>query len=247
MNRRRLAPSERISASDRKNRPQAFRARLRDPILFSLWRSAGCWGKHSTGTGQELARAFIPDAREVAIIEGNLALLHLDGADLFEWRGTAGTVPDRYRLVWRDGGHREHVVYDSYSFRPLIPDYDLELFGADRRRHAYRMLGAHAQELDGIAGGRFAIWARNAERISVVGDFYSWEGRRHPMRARGSSGLLCDGVVKDEPCQAAVLDRLLDLLLRSVLKVWFAPRHDQIAASRQDPIRSATRNAATQK
>ncbi|MCP5298105.1 MAG: 1,4-alpha-glucan branching protein GlgB [Chromatiaceae bacterium] len=146
-------------------------------------------GKHSTETGQDLIRAFIPDASEVAVIEGNLTLQRIEGTDLFEWRGTPGTVPDRYRLSWRDSANHEHLVHDPYCFPPLISDFDLGLFAAGRHRHLYRVLGSHLHEVDGVAGVRFAVWAPNAERVSVVGDFNRWDGRRHPMRSRGGSGV----------------------------------------------------------
>jgi 1,4-alpha-glucan branching enzyme len=98
-------------------------------------------------------------------------------------------VPPRYRLIWRDTGHLDHIAHDPYSFPPQISDFDLHLFGEGRHRHAHRFLGAHHHEVDGIAGVLFAVWAPNAERVSVVGDFNHWDGRRHPMRVRGGSGV----------------------------------------------------------
>ncbi len=138
---------------------------------------------------QELVRAYMPNADEVTIAEGNLPLQRVNDSDLFEWRGTPGTVPDHYRLLWRDGGHHEHIAHDPYSFPPQVSDFDLHLFGEGRHRHAYRILGSHTHEVDGIAGILFAVWAPNAERVSVVGEFNQWDGRRHPMRVRGGSGV----------------------------------------------------------
>ncbi len=158
-----------------------YQARHHDPFVVL--------GKHSAGDGEDLVRAYIPDACEVSIVEGNLPLQRLPGTDLFEWRGTTGTVPERYRLLWSDSGHCEHVAHDPYSFPPQIPDFDLHLFNEGRHRHAYRILGAHPHEIDGVAGILFAVWAPNAERVSVVGEFNHWDGRRHPMRVRGGSGV----------------------------------------------------------
>ena len=138
---------------------------------------------------KDLIRAYLPGADEVVIAEGNLRLERIGDSDLFEWVGSRGTVPDRYRLIWRDDGHREHIAHDPYSFPPQLQDFDLHLFGEGRHRHAYRFLGAHPHEIEGIAGVLFAVWAPNAERVSVVGDFNQWDGRRHPMRVRGGSGV----------------------------------------------------------
>jgi 1,4-alpha-glucan branching enzyme len=144
-------------------------------------------GKHRED-GQDLVRAFLPDADEVSITEGNIRLERISGTDLFEWRGRPGTVPDRYHLTWRDAG-REHIAHDPYSFPPQLSDFDLHLFGEGKHRHAYRFLGAHVHAVDEVPGILFAVWAPNAERVSVVGDFNQWDGRRHPMRVRGGSGV----------------------------------------------------------
>ena len=145
-------------------------------------------GRHAAN-GRELIRAYLPGADEVSIAEGNIRLQRVAGTDLFEWYGDAGSIPGHYRLIWRDAGHCEHIAHDPYSFPPQLPDFDLHLFGEGRHRHAYRFLGAHTHEIDGIAGILFAVWAPNAERISVVGEFNHWDGRRHPMRVRGGSGV----------------------------------------------------------
>jgi 1,4-alpha-glucan branching enzyme len=126
---------------------------------------------------------------EVAIAEGNLPLERIPDTDLFEWRGASGTLPDHYRLIWRDSSHREHIAHDPYSFPPQLTDFDLYLFGEGKHRHAYRFMGAHAHQVDNVAGILFAVWAPNAERVSVIGDFNNWDGRRHPMRVRGGSGV----------------------------------------------------------
>jgi len=145
-------------------------------------------GKHRD-RDTDLVRAFLPQADDVMIAEGNLRLQRITGTDLFEWRGAPGTVPDRYRLVWRDSAQREHIAHDPYSFPPQLSDFDLNLYSAGKHRHAYRILGAHVHAIDDIRGVLFAVWAPNAERVSVVGGFNQWDGRRHPMRTRGGSGV----------------------------------------------------------
>jgi 1,4-alpha-glucan branching enzyme len=145
-------------------------------------------GRHPDGD-RVVVRAHLPHAVEVRIAEGDLAMTRVSDTDLFEWRGDGAQLPWHYSLIWRDGGHREHIARDPYSFAPQVGDLDLHLFGEGRHRHAYRFLGSHEHEVDGVPGVLFVVWAPNAERVSVVGDFNSWDGRRHPMRVRGGSGV----------------------------------------------------------
>ena len=155
-------------------------ARHHDP--FAL---LGC---HFDGK-ESVVRVFNPQALEVTIAEGGFVLQRLPESDLFEWRGDGSMLPPHYRLIWRDHDHREHIQHDPYTYPPQISDFDLHLFGEGRHHHSYRFLGAHVHEVDGVAGIRFAVWAPNAERVSVVGDFNRWDGRTHQMRVCGGSGV----------------------------------------------------------
>jgi 1,4-alpha-glucan branching enzyme len=140
-------------------------------------------GRHEKGD-QVLVRVFLPHAEEVSIAEGNLAMRRIEGTDFFEWRGPAAQVPWRYRLIWHDDQHREHVHHDPYCFPPQLGDMDLHLFGEGKHWHAYRFLGAHVHQVDQVAGVLFAVWAPSATRVSIIGDFNRWDGRAHPMRRR---------------------------------------------------------------
>ncbi len=145
-------------------------------------------GRHPDDHGA-LARVLLPHASEAWIAETGEAMNRVPGSDLFEWRGPAQRLPMHYGVIWRDHGHREHFARDPYTFAPRLSDFDLHLFNEGRHRHAWRILGAHEDEVDGIAGIRFAVWAPNAERVSVVGDFNRWDGRCHAMRVRGGTGV----------------------------------------------------------
>ncbi len=145
-------------------------------------------GKHQLN-GRTEVRVHIPQASEVTIADGELPMRRIGNTDIFEWQGDSSTVPDRYRLIWRDSSHLEHIAHDPYSFLPQLSEYDLHLFNEGKHWHAYRFLGAHTHEVNGVAGVLFAVWAPNAERVSVVGDFNHWDGRFHPMRVRGGSGV----------------------------------------------------------
>ncbi|MDR3299811.1 MAG: 1,4-alpha-glucan branching protein GlgB [Candidatus Accumulibacter sp.] len=148
-------------------------------------------GRHAENN-DVVVRAFIPGAAEARIAEGERIMTRLADSDHFEWRGdrqSAGDLPPHYGLIWRDGQGREHFARDPYTFPPRVGDLDLHLFAEGRHFHACNFLGAREHEADGVAGVLFAVWAPNAERVSVVGDFNAWDGRRHPMRARGGSGV----------------------------------------------------------
>ena len=141
-------------------------------------------GRHACGS-EVAVRVFLPDACDVCLVEGAWPLRRLAETDLFEWRGPAEALPLHYRLRWIDHAGHAHSACDPYSFGPQLSLYDLHLFNEGRHLHAYRMLGAHPRTVDDIAGVVFAVWAPCAVRVSVLGEFNAWDGRRHPMRRRG--------------------------------------------------------------
>ena len=143
-------------------------------------------GKHLKGS-KEIVRSLVPNAKEVKIAETGIRMSRIKGTDVFEWSGSPNSVPDRFRIVWSDDQGKQHDQLEAYCFPPQISDFDLHLFNEGNHQQAYTFLGAHEKTVDGIAGVLFATWAPNAERVSVVGDFNHWDGRRHPMRVRGSS------------------------------------------------------------
>jgi len=143
-------------------------------------------GRHPEGGGIVI-RVMNPQAEQITIADGGQVMTRIEGTDLFEWRGPADAVPERYRLIWRDREHREHICHDPYCFPYQLPDFDLHLYGEGRHWHAYRLLGARVHETDeGVAGVLFSVWAPNARRVSVVGEFNAWDGRANPMRVHGN-------------------------------------------------------------
>ena len=145
-------------------------------------------GKHNLA-GTDIVRVFLPRAREVQLPAVNGTLQRIPNTDLFEWRGAANQLISPYQLKWTDDIGNEHSTHDPYSFLPQLPDFDLHLFAEGKHWHAYRMLGAHTHTADGVDGILFATWAPNAERVSVIGNFNHWDGRCHPMRCRGGTGV----------------------------------------------------------
>ncbi|MES9902949.1 MAG: 1,4-alpha-glucan branching enzyme, partial [Sedimenticola sp.] len=145
-------------------------------------------GRHIHGN-KERVTLFLPGAVRALIEETGAELTRLNTTDLFVWEGAVDEQPDRYRVRATYAGGAEHCTYDPYCFPAVLEDFDLHLFGEGGHYHAYRFLGAHPCSVDGVEGVVFAVWAPNAERVSVVGNFNQWDGRRHPMRSRGTTGV----------------------------------------------------------
>lgn len=123
---------------------------------------------------------------QVWLTDEGQPLRRLADTDLFEWRGLGERLPLHYRLTWVDIQGCKQSRYDPYSFAPQLSLYDLHLFNEGRYLHAYRIMGAHLRQVDGIDGVLFSVWAPNAERVSVIGDFNNWDGRCHPLHRRDS-------------------------------------------------------------
>jgi 1,4-alpha-glucan branching enzyme len=143
--------------------------------------------------GHVVVRAFRPAAdRVVAHIQSRPPTdveLKPVGDGLFEGIVEGAKLPLRYELeiAYPDGN--TFTMRDPYSFEPTLGELDLHLAGEGRHEELYQRLGAHVSEIDGTTGTAFAVWAPAAASVSVVGDFNSWDGRLHPMRSLGASGI----------------------------------------------------------
>ncbi|MFD1744129.1 1,4-alpha-glucan branching protein GlgB [Rhizobium helianthi] len=140
--------------------------------------------------GACVIRAFYPGAEGVELLDASgmavIARMHrIHDAGLFAV-SVAPTEQYRLRILWPDA---EQVTEDPYSFGLLLGELDLHLIAQGTHYHLGRTLGAVAMEQDGISGVRFSVWAPNARRVSIVGDFNSWDGRRNPMRLRREAGI----------------------------------------------------------
>ncbi|MBN2060491.1 MAG: 1,4-alpha-glucan branching protein GlgB [Deltaproteobacteria bacterium] len=138
-------------------------------------------------------RVFLPNARSVRIKDllpgEERELLKVDNAGLFEGIFPLPAEIFPYRLKVDFGSGLEATFYDCYSFLPIISEYDLYLFGQGKNYEIYEKLGAHPWKQQGVRGILFAVWAPSARRVSVLGDFNQWDGRRNQMRCRGGSGV----------------------------------------------------------
>jgi 1,4-alpha-glucan branching enzyme len=160
--------------------PEAYaviEGRHSDPFHYLGWHPDG---------GTPVVRAFLPDATEVLAVdaEGRATMLpRIHDAGLFA--GKLHSREPRYRLRARFGD-RVVELEDPYRFPPVLSDLDLYLLAEGTHLNLYDKLGAHPMEMDGVAGTAFAVFAPGARRVSVVGDFNFWDGRRHAMRVRGN-------------------------------------------------------------
>jgi len=150
-------------------------------------------GAHEVEDGTGVVRVYRPDAASVEVLDtaggvlaeaerthdGGLFEAHLD-------RAVAGTA---YRVRVRYGSGSEYTLVDAYAFWPTLGEVDLHLLGEGRHEELWRRLGAHPGVADGISGTSFAVWAPNARSVRVVAGFNSWDGRLHPMRLLGGSGI----------------------------------------------------------
>jgi len=150
--------------------------------------------KAAAGTPGSVARVFHPGAKAVSLLgrDGQklqLTKVHADG--LFEASAPAGfpVTPDGYTIEATFAGGNTCLYPDPHAFAPTLGEVDLYLLGQGEHLEVYRVLGAHLRTVHGIAGTSFAVWAPNAQRASVVGDFNEWDGRRHMMRRLGGSGV----------------------------------------------------------
>src|SRR5439155_14062473 len=116
-------------------------------------------------------------------------LTRLGNTPVFEGVTTDASRVYAYELVITDPAGNVRCARDPYSFLPTIGESDLYLFGKGDEHRIYDKLGAQLRTIDGAAGASFAVWAPNAQRVSLVGDFNGWDGRVHQMRSLGSSGV----------------------------------------------------------
>ncbi len=152
--------------------------RLDDPFAFL--------GAHRDGE-RLTVRTFQPGAVSVEAVQGRKACPLEEAAPGLFSGALASDGAYLLRITWPDGTVQE--TEDPYAFGMVLSDFDLHLFAEGRHFDLARVFGAQPMTLDGVSGVNFAVWAPNARRVSAVGDWNSWDGRRHPMRARHPTGV----------------------------------------------------------
>ncbi len=152
----------------------------------------GFLGMHEEAGGL-VVRCILPAAQAASVVDAATGevvtpLIRQRPEGLFAGRIERSTrFP--YHLVVEDGDGRVAEIEDPYRFPSTFGELDLHLFGEGAHLHVYRRLGAHLTTVEGVAGVAFAVWAPNARRVSVIGDFNRWDGRVHPMRLHPGVGV----------------------------------------------------------
>jgi 1,4-alpha-glucan branching enzyme len=150
----------------------------------------GVLGPHKTANGETKVRTFFPGSLGVELLDslsGTVLAVsaRVHPAGVFEASVESG-AKYRLKILW-PGGAQE--TDDPYRFAPLLGELDLHLISQGTHYQLASALGANPIWVEDVEGVRFAVWAPNARRVSVVGDFNTWDGRRHPMRLRREAGV----------------------------------------------------------
>jgi len=172
------AEIERLLAGEHSDPHSLLGAHLtRAGVCIRAWRPAA----------ESVVAHFEPAEGELAEVE--LGLEQIDHSGLFEGLLAGARLPLAYDLEvsYADGGH--YRLRDPYAYPPTLGELDLHLAAEGRHEELAQRLGAHVETLGAVTGVRFAVWAPNARAVSVVGSFNSWDGRLHPMRSLGASGI----------------------------------------------------------
>src|SRR5436190_21481119 len=153
-------------------------------------------GMHPLGDGGGVVvRALLPHAvavEAVPTMEENRPAIKLERVQksaLFEGVSKEADRVYAYELIVTDDAGDVQRMRDPYSFLPTLGEMDLYLFGQGKENRIFDKLGSHLRTIDGVVGTSFAVWAPNARRVSIVGDFNGWDGRSHAMRTLGASGV----------------------------------------------------------
>ncbi len=162
-------------------------------------------GRHADPDGGVVLRVLKPRAEKVWVLSvgcDDMAMQRIEGSDFFELHWREGSFDDTYRIRIENSDGHQWEEEDVYRFGPVLGDLDLHLIGEGNHFEKYKIMGAHVCKHEGVYGVSFAVWAPSASRVSVIGNFNHWDGREHPMRVRGSSGVweifipsICEGEV----------------------------------------------------
>jgi 1,4-alpha-glucan branching enzyme len=172
---------------------------LQQIVYSAHWDPFGILGIHETsadGRPARIIRAFMPEGRRAWVVDltrgepgerVEMDRVHPDGFFVALFPGRRENFP--YRIAVEDHQGYSWEFVDPYRFGPVLTQFDLHLMGEGTHYKNYEKLGAHVITHEGVRGVHFALWAPNALRVSVVGNFNHWDGRRHPMRNCGPGGI----------------------------------------------------------
>ena len=188
-------------------------AEMHDPFRFL--------GMHELNEEEVVVRALNPEAENVWVVadrlDKDIKLEKIADEGLFEGVIKASEIFD-YELKFKNYEGYEWQLKDPYSYFPVLTDEDLYFFGQGKHYEIYKKMGASVITHQGTEGTHFAVWAPNAQRVSVVGNFNHWDGRTHQMRVLGSSGIweiFIPGLPEGEIYRFEIKSQAGDLLLKS--------------------------------
>ncbi|SMC77881.1 1,4-alpha-glucan branching protein GlgB [Primorskyibacter flagellatus] len=140
--------------------------------------------------GKPTVTAFVPGAETVEVLTGKASVTPLSPVAGSEglFTGALKRKAANYRLRARNA-EAEWEFDDPYRFSPVIGEQDEYFLGEGSHQRIWQVLGAHVMTHEKVSGTHFAVWAPNAQRVSVIGNFNVWDGRRNPMRRRGATGV----------------------------------------------------------
>ncbi|MCL6647074.1 MAG: 1,4-alpha-glucan branching protein GlgB [Chloroflexi bacterium] len=173
---------------------------------------AAVFGPHPYGEASTVVRVLLPGAVAVRLVAdgcpvGEFERVRPEG---FFQLVVSGCSLRRYQLEVHEGDGSRRLIEDPYRFPSLLSELDIYLFNEGTHRRAYEHLGAHPRVVDGVAGVHFVVWAPNARRVSVIGDFNRWNPIAHPMQHVGQSGLwelFLPGIAVGERYKYSILPR----------------------------------------
>ena len=189
-------------------------------VHANFWDPFAVLGPHAVeavGKPARAIRAFLPEARAARVVAAEKAgkpvkfeFRKLEDAGFYEvvLPDHAESFPYKIEVEGHDGHTWDFE--DPYRFGPVLTDFDLHLLGEGTHYKSYEKLGAHLRSHEGVRGVHFAVWAPNALRVSVVGDFNRWDGRRHPMRScqGGVWEIFLPGLVQGEVYKFEIKSRV---------------------------------------
>ncbi|MGM0502010.1 MAG: 1,4-alpha-glucan branching protein GlgB [Bacillota bacterium] len=188
-------------------------AELHDPFMFL--------GMHELNNNEVVVRSFNPEAKNIWVVsdelDNNIELEQIASEGLFEGVVEAEDLFD-YELKYENDEGHQWQLKDPYSFLPVLTDDDLHYFGEGKHYQIYEKMGANITTHEGVEGTHFSVWAPNAERVSVVGQFNQWDGRMHQMRVLGGSGvweIFIPGICEGELYRFEILSQEGDVLIKS--------------------------------
>ena len=166
-------------------------------------------GPHKLNDGKKLIRIYSPNTLSIELTNTKHPMQREADTDYFCWHGNSEDIEQHYIIHVTYHSNETHSFVDPYSFNTIISDFDLHHHSEGNHWHIYNHLGANKKTIDNIEGILFAVWAPNAQRVSVVGNFNSWDGRRHVMQKRDGYGiweLFIPGLAENELYKFEVLN-----------------------------------------